>query len=130
MGDYESSKSIFFLEHQSTSFNGWIGNRTEMSNGCKVILTLNNVAQEKILWCIRHKCSIFFFQKTFCMSKNKLFRMLIPMSMSIQMLMRICRWQDFQIAGIYGLLYIFLLLGIKNGITRFTKYFFNYRPWK
>lgn len=32
MGDYESSKSIFFLGHQSTSFNGWIGNRREMSN--------------------------------------------------------------------------------------------------
>ena len=40
-------RAFFFLEHQSTSFNGWIGNRREMSNGCKVILMLNNVAQEK-----------------------------------------------------------------------------------
>lgn len=45
--------------------------------------------------------------------------MLMPMSMSIQMLMPMCRWQDFQIAGIYGLQY--KKNGMKIGIKMALK---------
>ena len=83
----------FFSGHQWALFDGWIGNRKEISVCSTVVQSGTDVITKHKK---EHEYSIFF--KNISEGKNKFFAMSMPMPIPMMMLIPRCQRRDLQMA--------------------------------